>query len=264
MSLNKGINTSAIVGTTIGMATANSLRRASSHGESIGKQLYSALNMEFDYNNKKREEEKNEKEKNKRELSLRLEEEVFNNGEISEEAKVKVLILEQYLNLMDFYVPDVNNYTKTYDTLCDEYESEYYSFQGLYRRVAWSKDILSKDDLEKLNAKIETLNEEIKSLGVNLNNIVYMRVKIERGHFNEIDFSKYAKHIKLEVIELLCPESDVYLKHILEDLGTDIRRCMNKAERCLREAKSVLKENQNNIEKTLKYKVLNVFKRNKK
>ena len=264
MGFNTGINTGVVVGVTTGVATGmamgNSLRSSSS-GESIGKQLYSILNMEFEYEQKRRKEERNEKKKNREELSLKLEEEVFKNEEISEEAKSKISLLNRYLGVFEFYLPSADNLVETYSRLRDEYKSKYYGFQGTYRRVAWSGDILSKDEVEELNSKIETLNEEVESLGVDLDNIGYMRMKVERGQIAEIDFSKYSKHIRPEIVKLICPEAQMYLKQILRESWTDIYRCIREAESCLREARCTLEKNQENIEKTFKYKVLNLFKK---
>lgn len=267
MGFNTGINTGVVVGVTTGVATGmamgSSLRRSSTDGESIGKQLFSILNMEFEHDQKRKEEERNERKKNREELNLKLEEEVFENEEINGEAKAKILVLKRYLSVMDFYVPNVDDFVETYSRLRDEYKSKYYGFQGTYRRVAWSGDILSKDEVEELNSKIEALNEEIESLGVDLNNIIYMRAKVERGQFDEIDFSKYAEHIRPEILEFLCPEAEIYLKQILRDSWTDVNRCMRGAEECVRQAQWTLEANQENIEKTLKYKVLNLFKKKK-
>lgn len=131
----------------------------------------------------------------------------------------------------------------------------------IYRIVVWDGKILSKEKVEELNLKIESLNKEIKSLGVDLDNVSNMIAKIEQGQFAEIDFSKYSKHIKPEILKFICPEAKMYLEQILKESWIDIYRCKREAEDCLIEIEWTLEENQKNIEKTLKYKTLNILKK---
>ena len=253
MSFGAGFSTGIILG--------SSLSRSKEHTKSVASSLYSIMNMEYEHDKESDKEEKIKRENNKKERSLKLDSEIFDNSTISEDIKHKLFMLSLDVELSGFYRPKNTNVIR-YNHLYQQYKSDFYTFLGKYRCVAWAGDILTDEELSEINKKVEYLKDELDILDNDSRNIYNMLLMINTDRFNEIDFYQY-DNIEPRLIEYICPEAESYIHSVLNDEYNDINRCRYKIKYALIKAELTLEKNQENLEKTLKYKISKLFKKNK-
>lgn len=255
MSFNSGFINGAMIGSTL------SNNHSNNHNESIANKIIDVLDSDRKFNEDRRNEREVEKDKIKKNRYCKLDKTVLSNKCIDDDIKRKILLSIMDINLYGFYMYDVNEPHINYVDICREYQSRYYKYQGTYRCVAWRGDILSESEINKLKLEKEELETENKKLDSQAKDVGTIYYTTLTGNFKNLNFTNYSNHIRKNVIDLIVPEFKNYIMDISKETLNDIIYCTQEIDNCIREIDFILKRNQENIEKTLSYKISKLFKR---
>lgn len=72
--------------------------------------------------------------------------------------------LVSLVEVCGFYIPDANNYYKTYEDIHREYTIQYFKFNGKYKCVAYGGDILKDNEISEIKSKIIDLKKRKRTI----------------------------------------------------------------------------------------------------